>query len=60
MQALTRRVEELRNWLKEHAPNCEVAQKHLDEGTAEQAYWHFGYLCALRDVNSMLSQRSAE
>ncbi len=25
-------------------------QRHLDEGTVERAYWHYGYMVALRDV----------
>jgi hypothetical protein len=25
-------------------------QRHLDPGTIERAYWHHGYLAALRDV----------
>ena len=25
-------------------------QRHLDEGSAERAYWHAGYAQALRDV----------
>jgi inhibitor of KinA sporulation pathway (predicted exonuclease) len=60
MQALSRRVEDLTRWLAEHAPNCETAQKHLDQGSAEQVYWQYGYVCALRDVVSMISRRSAE
>ena len=60
MQAITRRVEEFTRWLSENAPSCEKAQKHLDPGTAEQAYWHFGYLCALRDVDAMIQRRLAE
>ena len=29
-------------------------------GTAEQAYWHYGHLCALRDVASVIQSKSAE
>src|SRR5579863_8892723 len=47
MQALARRTEELTRWLSENAPFCATAQRHLEQGTVEQAYWHFGYLCAL-------------
>ena len=60
MQAISRRVEELTRWLSANAPSCETAQKHLDEGTVEQVYWHFGYLCALRDVILMTNRRLAE
>jgi hypothetical protein len=44
------RADELRAWLDAHAPQCREEQKHLDEGTAERAYWHYGYLSALQDV----------
>jgi len=56
MQIVSRRAEELTRWLGEHAPACETSQKHLDPGTPEQAYWHYGYVCALRDVASMVSR----
>jgi hypothetical protein len=60
MEAISRRVDELTRWLADKAPSCETAQKHLDEGTLEQAYWHYGYLCALRDFVSIVNRRSAE
>jgi hypothetical protein len=37
MQAISQRVEELTRWLDEKAPNCATTQKHLDEGSVEQA-----------------------
>jgi len=43
-------AEGLRKWLKENAPECCDEQRHLDAGTPERAYWHYGYLCALDDV----------
>jgi len=60
MQAISQRVAELTSWLAQNAPHCETAQKHLDEATAERAYWHYGYLSALRDVVSMINGRSTE
>jgi hypothetical protein len=57
MQAISRRVEEMTRWLSDSAPSCETEQKHLEQGTMEQAYWHFGYLCALRDVVLMINRR---
>jgi hypothetical protein len=44
------RIAELTDWLQENAPTIMDDQKHLDAGTAEQAYWHYGYLMALRDM----------
>jgi hypothetical protein len=56
MQAISDKVAGLTQWLAENAPQCEMAQKHLDEGSVEQAYWHYGYLCALRDVVSAINR----
>jgi hypothetical protein len=60
IQATSQRVADLASWLAQNASYCEIEQKHLNEGAVEQAYWHYGYLSALRDVVSMLSRRSAE
>lgn len=46
----TERIERLTEWLRENAPYIDAEQKHLDEGASERAYWHYGYLCALRDL----------
>ncbi len=50
IQALSDKAAALTRWLAENAPTCENSQKHLDPGTIEQAYWHYGYVCAVRDV----------
>jgi hypothetical protein len=50
------RIEGLANWITENAPECKD-QAHLDEGTSERAYWHCGYLAALRDVRQLLAGR---
>lgn len=53
---LTRRkMEEVKEWVTLNAPECRIEQKHLDEGTAERAYWHHGYLSALQDVLRFIS-----
>jgi hypothetical protein len=49
------RAEGLREWIKQNAPNCFVEQKHLDEGSVERAYWHYGYLSALQDLLKVMS-----
>ncbi len=49
------RAEELQRWIKENAAECFTEQKHLDEGSAERAYWHHGYLSALRDMLKLMS-----
>lgn len=48
--ALEGRIRELQEWLKENGQGVTTEQKHLDEGTQERIYWHFGYLSALTDT----------
>lgn len=50
IQAISDKADALAIWLAENAPYCESSQKHLDEGTMERAYWHYGYVCAIRDI----------
>ena len=52
-QTSARRIADLTEWLRENAPYIVDAQKHLDEGTTERAYWHYGYLSALRDLQAL-------
>lgn len=49
------RIDSLSKWIDSNAPQCRKEQKHLDEGSQERAYWHFGYLTALRDVLRLLT-----
>lgn len=44
------RAENLKEWLQDNAPYIAVDQRHLDADTVERAYWHYGYMVALRDV----------
>jgi len=53
-EAIKRRAESLSRWLEETAPDSLGHQAHLDAGTSERAYWHYGYLVALRDVLALL------
>lgn len=41
------RIKGLKDWLIEQDPNCFKEQKHLDEGTPERIYWHYGELMTL-------------
>jgi hypothetical protein len=50
----------LTEWLAKNEAQCHVDQKHLDPGTMEQAYWHYGYLCALNDVLKIVESDSAK
>ena len=54
-EALDDRIRSITDWLREAAPDIGDEQRHLDEGGAEAAYWHYGYLMALRDVRRLLS-----
>ncbi len=60
IQAISDKADALARWLAENAPDCEISQKHLDPGTVEQTYWHYGYLCALRDVLAIVDSESTE
>lgn len=60
IEAILDKVQELTRWLAENAPGCEISQRHLDPGTQEQIYWHYGYVCAIRDILSLIESESAE
>ena len=60
MQSMSAKAAQLTTWLSENAPDCETSQKHLEPATVEQVYWHYGYLCATRDVLARFKRRSAE
>lgn len=60
IQAISDKAEGLARWLAECASHCEASQRHLDSGTIEQAYWHYGYVCALRDILSLIESESTE
>lgn len=55
---LETRRSKLAEWLENHAPECKTEQKHLDAGTEERTYWHFGYLVAIRDVLALIGNAS--
>ena len=50
VQAIFDKADDLTRWLAQNAPNCHTSQKHLEEGAIEQAYWHYGYVCAIKDI----------
>ena len=55
---LESRRKELAEWMEINAPSCKAEQKHLDDGTEGRAYWHFGYLMAIKDVLALLGGTS--
>ncbi|KKK62594.1 hypothetical protein LCGC14_3002770 [marine sediment metagenome] len=48
--SLKARAEALTEWIADNGDGCAEKQRHLDAGTPERVYWHYGYLMALRDV----------
>ncbi len=58
-EALRVRIKALSRWLREHS-SCQRDQHHLDEGTVERVYWHYGYLVALADVVRLLHDTDEE
>ena len=54
VKRLEHRRAEIDLWLSEVAPEAKSEQRHTLEGTPERAYWHYGYMMALRDVLTSL------
>ncbi len=57
--AIRRRIEGLEDWLKAQGVDVKQEQSHLDLGTRERLYWHYGYLVGLRDSLSALTRDEA-
>jgi hypothetical protein len=57
-EGVDERLKALQDWLKENAPGIGDEQKHLDAGSAERAYWHYGYAVALRDIQDCLAGKN--
>lgn len=47
---MSQRANRLDVWLDQIDAPCKTEQKHCEEGTVERAYWHHGYMMALRDI----------
>ena len=52
---LHKRRDKLRKMLRRDHPEVGDEMKHLDDGTPEQAYWHYGYMMALHDILALAS-----
>ena len=57
-QLLRQRIQALKAWLEQAAPRCTAEQRHLEEGTVERIYWHYGYLVALQDALDLIKSNS--
>lgn len=53
--AVTKRRDDLLEWIKSQHPEVTKEQKHLNANTSERTYWHYGYLMALDDILRLLS-----
>ena len=54
MNNIQKRIQNLINWIRENQPEIVEEQKHLDSNSEARAYWHYGYLMALKDVQDSL------
>lgn len=59
-QDLDARIAVLQDWMSKNGAQAVDRQRHLDEGSQAQEYWHYGYLSALLDVRAALSPIPAE
>lgn len=50
IERIQHRYDKFVKWLREKHPNICEEQKHLDADSVEQAYWHYGYAVALKDI----------
>lgn len=50
LDRLRKRADGIAEWLGDEAPYTSADQLHLNKDTPERAYWHHGYMMALRDV----------
>ena len=44
------RADELAEWISESSADLVGEQRQLQVGSREHAYWHYGYMVALRDI----------
>jgi len=56
---MEKRIVALSDWLAEKFPQIFEEQRHLDKGSVERYYWHYGYLIALRDNIKLLKRERA-
>jgi hypothetical protein len=54
---LKERTNALNKWLQANGGTAMREQRHLENNSTERLYWHHGYLAALLDVISLLSDQ---
>lgn len=58
LKRFEQRANAIELWLQENGGGALDEQRHLDAGTLERVYWHFGYMVALRDAIRLLTGQS--
>ena len=54
IEQIRKRMVDLDCWLRKSGSEVFDDQHHLDHGTIEQLYWHYGQYIALRDALEIL------
>jgi hypothetical protein len=54
--SLERRASVIEEWLQTNHPSIRDEQAHLDTGSPQRAYWHYGYLMAIRDILGLINR----
>ncbi len=61
MDEVREKIEERKKFLESDllktSPEIFKEQKHLDKGSIERTYWHYGYLIALSDILAKLQKK---
>jgi hypothetical protein len=54
-----RRIAELGRWLAEQSVDVREERSHLDQGSRDRLYWHYGYFIGLQEALKVLTARGA-
>lgn len=54
-----RRIAELGTWLAEQGVDVREERAHLDQGSRDRLYWHYGYFIGLQEALKVLTARGA-
>lgn len=55
LSPIEKRIRDISEWLDRNGGSFKTEQRHLDEGSQERIYWHYGYLIALKDALRLLT-----
>ena len=58
IDAIQKRIHDTQEFLLRESPECFTEQKHLNEGSQERVYWHYGYLAALKNIREQLGVKA--